>query len=81
MRGSDSFTECLFTLRKLEDFVPADPPLLVHRPGHGLIANAMVTTADGFAEREAAKAMMNDARQRVVPLSASGWFDQPGRLI
>ena len=30
---------------------------------HGLIANAMVTTADGFAEREAAKAMINDARQ------------------
>lgn len=30
---------------------------------HGLIVNAMVTTADGFAEREAAKAMINDARQ------------------
>lgn len=30
---------------------------------HGLIANAMVTSADGFAEREAAKAMINDARQ------------------
>ena len=30
---------------------------------HGLIANAMVTTADGFAEREAAKAMINDAAQ------------------
>jgi transposase len=30
---------------------------------HGLIANAMVTAADGFAEREAAKAMINDARQ------------------
>ena len=30
---------------------------------HGLGANAMVTTADGFAEREAAKAMINDARQ------------------
>ena len=30
---------------------------------HGLIANAMVTTADGFAERESAKAMINDARQ------------------
>lgn len=30
---------------------------------HGLIANAVVTVADGFAEREAAKAMINDARQ------------------
>ena len=24
MRGPDTFTESLFTLRKLEDFVPAD---------------------------------------------------------
>lgn len=30
---------------------------------HGLIVNAMVTQADGHAEREAAKAMMADARQ------------------
>ncbi len=30
---------------------------------HGLIANAMVTTADGHAEREAAKAMIHDASQ------------------
>ena len=30
---------------------------------HGLIANAQVTTADGYAEREAAKVMINDARQ------------------
>ena len=29
---------------------------------HGLVANAMVTTADGFAEREAAKTMIDDAR-------------------
>ena len=30
---------------------------------HGLIASAMVTTADGHAEREAAKVMVGDARQ------------------
>lgn len=30
---------------------------------HGLIANAMVTTADGYAEREAAKVMIKDAVQ------------------
>ncbi|KWT64843.1 Transposase DDE domain protein (plasmid) [Variovorax sp. WDL1] len=30
---------------------------------HGLVVNAMVTQADGFAEREAAKAMIWDARQ------------------
>jgi len=33
---------------------------------HGLVVNAMVTHADGFAEREAAKAMINDARQAVA---------------
>ena len=33
---------------------------------HGLIASAMVTQADGYAEREAAKAMINDARQATV---------------
>jgi transposase len=27
MRGADTFTESLFTMRKLEDFVPADHPL------------------------------------------------------
>ncbi|MFZ5658026.1 MAG: IS5 family transposase [Pseudomonadota bacterium] len=30
---------------------------------HGLIANARVTHADGYAEREAAKAMIHDSRQ------------------
>lgn len=48
---------------------------------HGLIASAMVTTADGFAEREAAKAMINDARQalgddeREVTLGADKGYD------
>ena len=27
MRGADTFTESLFTMRKLEDFVPARHPL------------------------------------------------------
>jgi IS5 family transposase len=30
---------------------------------HGLIANAVVTIADGFAERESAKVMVTDAKQ------------------
>ena len=30
---------------------------------HGLVVSAVVTQADGYAEREAAKAMINDARQ------------------
>ena len=32
----------------------------------GLVVNAMVTHADGYAEREAAKAMIKDARQAVA---------------
>jgi transposase len=32
---------------------------------HGLIVNARVTCADGHAEREAAKVMLNDARQAI----------------
>lgn len=48
---------------------------------HGLIANAMVTTADGYAEREAAKAMANDAVQaldddeREITLGADKGYD------
>ena len=33
---------------------------------HGLIASAVVTRADGYAEREAAKAMVHDARQATL---------------
>jgi hypothetical protein len=48
---------------------------------HGLIANAMVTKADGYAEREAAKAMIHDARQalgdeeRAITLGADKGYD------
>ena len=48
---------------------------------HGLIVNAMVTHADGYAEREAAKAMISDARQVVddpeiaVTLGADKGYD------
>ncbi|MBT9519191.1 MAG: IS5 family transposase [Methyloversatilis discipulorum] len=48
---------------------------------HGLIANAVVTTADGYAEREAAKVMINDARQalgdpeREITLGADKGYD------
>lgn len=47
---------------------------------HGLIANARVTQADGHAEREAAKAMINDARQAAaegaqVTLGADKGYD------
>jgi len=42
MRSVDTFTENLFTLRKLEDFVPADHPLRSIRK----IANAALAKMD-----------------------------------
>jgi transposase len=47
---------------------------------HGLIASAMVTLADGYAEREAAKVMIHDARQvvgedREITLGADKGYD------
>jgi transposase len=42
MRGADTFTENLFTLRKLEDFVPADHPLRSIRK----MANAALAKMD-----------------------------------
>ena len=48
---------------------------------HGLIASAVVTLADGYAEREAAKVMISDARQalgdaeREVTLGADKGYD------
>lgn len=51
--------------------------LMEHR--NGLIVNAMVTRADGYAEREAAKAMINDARQAnpeaAITLGADKGYD------
>ena len=38
---------------------------------HGLVANARVTIADGYAERKAAKAMLNNAVQTTDNLDAS----------
>ena len=48
---------------------------------HGLIASAVVTVADGYAEREAAKVMIGDARQalgadeREITLGADKGYD------
>ena len=39
MRGADTFTESLFTMRRLEDFVPADHPL---RAVRALVNEALV---------------------------------------
>ena len=48
---------------------------------HGLIASAVVTTADGCAEREAAKVMISNSRQalgepeREITLGAEKGYD------
>jgi len=42
---------------------------------HGLIANAVVTSADGHAEREAAKAMIHDASQAAGDANAEITLD------
>ena len=46
MRGADTFTESLFTMRKLEDFVPADHPL---RPIRVMVNEALVKMDRLFA--------------------------------
>lgn len=44
MRGADTFTESLFTMRKLEDFVPGDHPLRPIR----VMANKALKRMDGL---------------------------------
>lgn len=46
MRGADTFTESLFTMRKLEDFVPPDHPL---RPIRAMVNQALVKMDRLFA--------------------------------
>ena len=46
MRGADTFSESLFTVAKLEDFVPADHPL---RPIRQWINEALVQMDRRFA--------------------------------
>jgi transposase len=44
MRGADTFTESLFTMRRLEDFVPADHPLRAIRA----LVNESLVKMDGL---------------------------------
>lgn len=62
MRGSDTFTESLFTLRKLEDFVPADHCL---RPIHEM-ANAALVQMDALFSGMCA-ADVTDGRPGIAP--------------
>lgn len=47
MRGADTFTEGLFTLKKLDDFVPADHPLRVIRT---MVNKALAEMGELFAQ-------------------------------
>jgi len=47
MRGADVFIEQLFSIKKLEDFVPADHPLRPIRP----MVNAALKRLDGLFEQ------------------------------
>ena len=47
MRGADTFTESLFTMRRLEDFVPADHPLRAIRE---LVNEALVKMDELFSK-------------------------------
>ena len=51
MRGADTFTESLFTMRHLDDFVPADHPLRVIRV---MVNKALEKMDDLFAQMYAA---------------------------
>ena len=47
MRGADTFTEGLFTLKKLDDFVPSNHPLRVIRT---MVNKALAEMGNLFAE-------------------------------
>ena len=51
MRGADTFTESLFTMRHLDDFVPADHPLRVIRV---MVNKALANMDELFAQMYAA---------------------------
>ena len=62
MRGADTFTESLFTMRKLEDFVPADHPL---RPIRVMVNEALLKMDDLFAGMD--EADIKGGRPSIAP--------------
>ena len=62
MRGADTFTESLFTMQKLEDFVPADHPL---RPIRQMV-NAALVKMDALFSRMY-EADIKDGRPSIAP--------------
>ena len=62
MRGADTFTESLFTMRKLEDFVPADHPLRAIRE----LVNTAFVKMDAFFSGMY-EADIKDGRPSIAP--------------
>ena len=62
MRGADTFTENLFTMRRLEDFVPADHPL---RAVRALVNEALVKMDGLFSKMY--EADIKDGRPSIAP--------------
>lgn len=82
MRGADTFTESLFTMRHLDDFVPADHPLRVIRI---MVNKALEKMDDLFAQMYAAD--IKGGRPSIAPeklLRAMCWrrfkIEPPCRL-
>jgi transposase len=62
MRGADTFTESLFTMRRLEDFIPAHHPLRPIRQ----MANAALAKMEGWPTRMY-DADINGGRPSIAP--------------
>ena len=75
MRGPDTFTESLFTMRHLDDFVRADHPLRVIRT----IVNKALAHMDAlFAQMYAAD--IKGGRPRHCPRETAARHAHPGAL-
>jgi transposase len=63
MRGGDGMQETLFTMAKLDDFVPADHPL---RPIQGIVNTALVGLSDLFNQMYAGSGRASVAPEKLM---------------
>jgi hypothetical protein len=67
MRGCDTFTEGLFTLKKLDDFVPSSHPLRVIRT---LVNKALAEMGELFAQISPKASKTPSGRSKTAPIGA-----------
>jgi hypothetical protein len=72
MRGSDTFTEGLFTMRRLDDFVPASHPPRRFR----VMANEALDMNDLFSRMY--EADVKGGRPGILPAAVSAAATHPG---